>query len=353
MTKYLVQKIIGLGLILAHAVVSAQALSACAAVYSTAVANTSESSRTRVNQQQTFDKYCEINGSSRSRNSGLDLTIPVQGIVVGFQGSQSDAQQQMKNFCKQFISNSLSIDNQYSYDKHVVVAALNSFNECIAMEQNGVRMSNAISYPTGIVISADFGLDRIVRVRNALYDTNSGQCYFAGTPIAGKRDVIIPGRTSTRIFKKPFSIACVRKVAATIDGTKKYSSFRVVLDTSAGRYTAELPADDVQDWESASATKARFAQLELDRANIIAQRDGLESKIKNFSMEIRSVTQTDSPNALSSSNERVGCKKHGNDLDAYIAGMCGNGKVARKQVIKTNSEGECGTTLFAYTCSSF
>jgi hypothetical protein len=354
MSKYNMRQYLMLILILASTIENAnsQATSNCAVVYTNNLANTSVGARSSVFKQQTFDKYCEINGSSRSSNSGIDLTVPIEGIILGFHGTQSDAQQQMQNFCKQYSSDSFKTDNQYSYDRQVVIGALQSFNECIAMEQNGIRMSNAISNPTSIVIAADFGSDRTVTVRNAVYDVTAGQCYFAGTPVGKKKDVIIPGLISARVFKKPFSIACDRNSAALVNGVKKYPSFRIVLDTSAGRYSVEIPADDVQDWESASIAKARYALLEAARDAVVVERDTLDQRIKNFSLEIRSVTQNNEGISITNSGEMVGCPP-GNSAEGYAAGVCGPNKITRMKPIQGNEGGFCGRTAIAYTCSSF
>lgn len=67
----------------------------CAAVYANATRNVDVFSRTLTEQNSLYTKHCESNGSMRQASKGLDLTIPIETIVIEFSGNQEEAQSEM------------------------------------------------------------------------------------------------------------------------------------------------------------------------------------------------------------------------------------------------------------------
>jgi hypothetical protein len=330
--------------------------SACQAVYSKAVANTAMEVRQSVVKRDIFDQHCEANGEIRSASTGFDLTIPVKALKIGFSGNRDEARQEMQQFCKTYSSNLFQVENMYSYERQVVVAALNSFNDCLAFEAQQIKISHTFAWPLGFTIATDLGRDKKVTVRNVQYDEAAGECYFTGSGSGTKRDVIKPGLLTARTFENYFSVACDRKplaVGGLPTGDKKYPAMRVVMDTSSGRYAVEMPADEVHGYESALAAKDRYAQLETAKEEVVRQRQQLEARIKGYTQEIRTVTQTNEGQPRTLSRELVGCTQTGNSLDAYAQAQCGPGKVVRTQIINKSGSGLCGADSYVYTCSTF
>lgn len=126
----------------------------CIDVYKAATRNllVSENSYSSVNT--IFDNYCEVSGEAKSSNSSAGIEAVIKQIPISFTGQSGSSEQRMKNFCKTYSSVRFDTAASRSLADTVVVDALKSFNECVAITQAGVRISH--SAPTGLESTFSF-----------------------------------------------------------------------------------------------------------------------------------------------------------------------------------------------------
>jgi hypothetical protein len=78
----------------------------CAAVYAQSIANVSANTE----HEYVLNAHCEINGEE---SIGLDLTIPIKGIMVSFSGNRQQALEQMQQFCRRHAQQRQSMSDSY------------------------------------------------------------------------------------------------------------------------------------------------------------------------------------------------------------------------------------------------
>jgi hypothetical protein len=204
---------------------------------------------------------------------GLEATV--KAIPFKFSESNNDNQSRLQEFCRVGMANNYFQSSRYDYNNNVVVAALSNFNECLRLENQGLRITHEEQPPRSVIIfgdktkGIDFNLDVIE------YDPLLISCFSPSFSDDGTSVKVGPGDPA-RIVKRNFSISCTRN--AVVEGGKSYyPPAKIGLSTALGPYTVTLQEDTLNGFFLASQAKAAFDQAVADRLN--AEREKLETAI--------------------------------------------------------------------------
>lgn len=323
----------------------------CESVYSTAVRNVDLETRTLVETNDLFSKHCESNGSMRQSSAGLDLTIPIKGIVVGFSGSQAEAQQEMQKFCKSYAQNFARNESFYKLSNFVVTDALKSYNQCKAIEVNKVAISHLATESRSLVVSVSFNpATANVQVFGVQYDKTLATCR---SDVYGKGVQVVDESSGSVRAAGPFAIACDRIAEQSKDGEKKFPRLEVLVNTSAGPYAVTMPVETVLGFDLASqnrlmieAQARRNAELNIRNNEILAKNNELLAKIAGIQVKAFNVVQGE--------GAQVNCAVFGGNLEQSTKAMCGDGWTrGALQQISSNSGKRCGYTSYRFACYQF
>ncbi len=256
----------------------ALAQSVCGQVYTNAVANVSVSTRHETELSYLFSEHCETSGELRRSSAGVDLTVPVGKINIGFKGSKSDAEEAMRDFCKTRQEDSEYNLETYDFDRTIVVEALKSLNQCIALENAGVTLSHSFQEPASVVIRADFDPAKTnLEFRGVTFDVSQGNCRSASLSKGPEMQRVTP-ETGAFKLEKSFSIICDRTSTDTSEG-KKFQRFSFAMDTNHGTYSLVLPPEDLLGYDLSSQNKQRADQMAKENAELVRRMEGATARL--------------------------------------------------------------------------
>jgi hypothetical protein len=323
----------------------AQSEETCADVYARSVADISIKVRHDFEFDYLWTKHCEKNGELRQESTKLDLTIPVKEIVVGFSGSQQEATQRMQQFCKEHLQERLAQTDTYDYQRTVVNAAQNSFNDCRALELNGVRMSHSIQEPRSVVIRADFDPSKTkVMFRGAVYDQKIAKCTTTALTHDGTPTIITAATKETPV--QPFSITCERTPTKTANGALKFDRFTAAVVTNHGTYTVERPDEGLFGFDLASQSKLRYDRAVADRDTLAAEKAALMKQLDGVSAEIHLFVHGQFPQGAGYW-EHTPCER---GPDAFAKSVCKDRKYVIRPLAYGLSGNSCGYNYGAVAC---
>lgn len=331
------------GLILLAVSTAAAAQSTCQAVYSDSVRNVDAYTRVLSEQSSTFSDHCESNGALKSSSTGLDLTIPVKGIVVGFSGTRDEASQRMQQFCKSHAASLNRFDGTYQLSNKVVVDALKSYNQCISLEGKRISITHVSTDTRNLVVrvSLNPALD-VLTLNSVQFDTKAATCR---TNIAGDgAPQTIDSNFAQVTAKGPFSVACERIAAKNAAGDEYFPRLELLLDTNHGAYTVAMATEGMYGYDTANTTRQRILADAQEKASLNQQVANLTRKMNNPIIVVQAVEQ--------GQGARLACPQNGGRVEDVVASMC-KGIASKPVAVAGRSGKRCGYTVHAWSCTTY
>lgn len=322
----------------------------CEMVYATSIRNVDIDIRSLAEQNDVYSTHCESNGSIRESSKSLDLTVPIKKVKLGFSGSQSDAQHEMQEFCKAYQQNYNKSEAVYKASSIVVSDALRSYNQCKALEINKVQISHVATESRSVAISVNFNpAVTKLELYGVNYDTEVATCR---SDISKETEGKIDASIGSIRAKEPFSVACDRTGSLTTDGSKKYSRFEIIVNTSAGAYAFAMPVEEVLGYDLASQNKtaieaasAKIIELNNEKLSLQAKIDNITSRMNGISITPHIITQGE--------GAPIPCPQDGGNLEKHTTNICGNAKRTSLIKIGGHSGGRCGYGTYKFACYSY
>lgn len=318
--------------------------SVCEAVYKESVRNVDIQSRVLTEQNDTFSTHCEVNGSLKSSSTNVDLSIPVKAIKIGFSGSKNEAQQEMQEFCKTFTQRLNRFDSFYQLNNHVVVDALTSFNQCVALEKESVRISHAATESRSLVVRVGFNpTEANVSLRSVDYDSSAAQCSTSITE--GGKSIELSRDMKEVKAMGPFSISCTRTAQPTSTGDLKFSRLELLVDTNRGAYKVTMPTEEMLGYDLASQNKMNLLAAMQEHVRLRNQIDLLQAKMAGV--------RASAHFSLQGEKAKIKCPRDGGNPQAYAKNICGSASVVGLVGDPSREGGSCGYKTWRWTCVSF
>ena len=321
------------------------AQSTCQAVYSDSVRNVDAYTRVLSEQSDIFSEHCESNGSVKSSKTGLDLTAPVKGIVVGFNGSREEAAQRMQQFCKSHASSLSRFDGTYQLSNKVVVDALKSYNQCLAFEGKRIDIAHVATDSRALVVRVGLNPATDVLTLNSVqYDSRVATCR---TNIGGDGPLMPVGTDFAQTKATgPFSVACDRIPARNAAGDEYFPRLELLLDTNHGAYTVAMPTEGMLGYDTANSTRQRILADAQEKAALAQQVSVLTRKLNNPIITMQAVVQGEKRGTV------LKCPQQGGNLAAHIQGVCKG--IASKPMVGGSVGGNmCGYTTHVWSCTTY
>lgn len=321
-----------------------QGSSTCQSVYADSVRNVDIQSRVLTEQDDLFSRHCESNGSLKSSSANVDLTIPVKTIKVGFSGGHTEAKQTMQEFCKTHSERLSRFDSFYQLNNRVVVDALQSFNQCVALEGKWVQISHVATDSRALVVRVGFNpAEQNVTLNSVQYDPAVATCRTNisgdGTPIQ------LSSSTGQITAKGPFSIACERIALPTLSGDRKFGRLELLVDTNQGAYSVSMPTEEMLGYDLANATRQAILATTQEQIRLTNEADVLRARIAGVRAEAHFTVQ--------GQGAQVACPQHGGSIDTFSKNTCPGGIVSGLMQTGSRSGKTCGYTSYKWSCIKF
>jgi hypothetical protein len=341
------QKSAASALLFALSTISSHSFAAdCATVYSNATRNITSIQRQQTELSYYFNQHCQKSGEINESSLGVGIDAVVKKIPFTFSANSSSSKSKLEEFCK--------VGVQQNYFE-VVVASLNSFNQCIALENRGLRLTHQEQPPQSVLIYAELTNNFTAASLDAVaYDSKALDCKSTGFATDGSA-IVVDGSKSLKIAKN-FTITCTRK--AKTEGGKTYYPRAVVgVSTSLGPYSVEMIEDQLFGFMLASQAKANYDKAVAQRdynlnealgaKNVAAQ---LQNRLNNVSAELLTVStgEYDKP-STAFYPPRLYC---GTDVQAHANSQCGGNRTAVVKHIGGYGGNKCGYQHYVIACIS-
>lgn len=345
----------------------------CAAVYKDAVVSVDVDLSERAERNFVFNIYCEKSGETKSFFKEGSVGFPIKGIPLSISGKGEFNSDEMKEFCQSSVLSGSSESQDFGYQRYVVTSALQSFNQCVALENDGVLVKHEVAPPEYFMVFVKLkGVTNSGKLLFLQYQDDKVECEYnvpgVGAqqfPVNGREVVGDDGATFVRraldveIKMENIIVSCARK-PFEFGGGKYYPRATFQMGTSWGPYTVILPEDTHFGFEIASQAEAAYSELSAgilglrqSRADWKARSERFERKVRE--LQLLEVYQGD--NNLSA-DYKYGCPPPGGSgpvIDrAFMASLC-QGRGAGMQyrahrVVESAPGGPCGHTQWALVC---
>lgn len=264
------------------------AQSACAVVYKNAVANVSTSTRETTEISYVFNLYCETSGETKEWVSSASASFPIKGIPISASGDGDFTQNELKEFCEIGSEQNYAFGAEFGYNRDIAVDALQSFNQCVALERKvGLTLTHEAAPPKSIVINGQFaGVTTVGTLDAVVYDKNLVACTSANFNDDGQPQTL-NGAMALPIGAKQFSITCERNPESLEDG-QYYPYATVQVSTSFGVYTVVMPSDKLHGFKTAAAAEAANAEMTSRFLKAESERLGHENRVNELHGVVRS-----------------------------------------------------------------
>jgi hypothetical protein len=327
----------------------------CASVYSNATRNI-----TLIQKQQTelsyyYSRHCQKSGEVNQSSFTLGIEAVVKQIPFNFSASSVDSKSKIEEFCKTGSQQNYFSASSTDFRDEVVAASLDSFNQCIALENRGLRFTHQEQSPQSVLIFGEITQNFISASLDAVaYDPAYVTCKSTGFSSDGSA-IVLDGSKSLKISKN-FTLSCTRK--AKNDAQKKFYPRAVIgLSTSVGPYTVELIEDQLFGFTLASQAKLNYDKAITQRDQNLNEAVGakavaaqLQNRLNNVSAEAFTVSygEYDRPSTQYFS-PRLYC---GADIQAHANGVCGPTRTAFVKALGSYGGNNCGYGHYTFVCLS-
>jgi hypothetical protein len=326
--------------------------SECSAVYSNATGSITLQQKQKTELSYYFNKHCKKTGEVNASSFGLDLGATVEAIPFTFSGTSTTNQQKMEEFCNTGVQQNFGLASSVDFRDEVVVASLNSFNQCVALESRGLRISHQEQAPQSVLIYGELTNNFTTASLDAIaYDSKVMKCRSTG--FSGSGDAIALDGTKSLKISKNFTIDCRR--TPQIQGANKFfPKTNIGLSTSLGPYSIELMEDQLFGFASASQAKVNYDKVAKERDTAVSQKtasdalaNNLQQRINNSTVSISMLSIGEySPPQTAYFQPRMYCYT---DPNARAKEVCGERR-AQLHNIGGHDGNKCGYAYYVITC---
>lgn len=333
----------------------------CESVYQTATRNLQISEASYSSLNVLFDDYCEASGEMKTSAASGGLDAVVKAIPIKLSGSASNSSQRMRNFCKNYSSTRFETAASSTLADTVVVEALRSYNQCIAISNVGVIISQSAPEPLQATFSFSFKNELDYQLQGVQVGRNM-ECHVKKPD----GDLVEAGLGTTLNIDKNYSAFCKRTALVSEDGRQRYyPRTSVTFASNHGAYSAIYAAEEVEDIELASALNTRIGNTEKLvsqlSATVANNYNALSASINNNTSSVQGSVDS-LRNALTVKVVKVMRGEHHRyaqpnwvhvgcgDPNAWINSQCaGYERIERTQVFQVSGD-RCGYTYIIGSC---
>ncbi len=327
----------------------------CAAVYSNATRNITSIQKQQTELSYYFSRHCQKSGEVNQSSFSLGIEAVVKQIPFTFSASNADSKSKMEEFCKTGSQQNYFSASSTDFRDEVVAASLNSFNQCIALENRGLRFTHQEQAPQSVLIFGELTQNFISASLDAVaYDPTAVTCKSTGFNADGTA-VTLDGSKSLKISKN-FTVTCTRK--PKVEAQKTFYPRAVIgLSTSLGPYTVELIEDQLFGFTLASQARANYDKALAQRDYNLNEALGakavaaqLQNRLNNVTAEAFTVSygEYDRPSTQYFA-PRLYC---GTDIQAHANSVCGANRTAIVKGLGSYGGNKCGYGHYVFACLS-
>ncbi|WP_429398816.1 hypothetical protein [Pseudomonas laurylsulfatiphila] len=303
-----------------------------------------------------FNRLCKKDGSVKSENTKADIEAVIAKVPWKFAFNSSSAEQKTSEFCKAGEKLITSWEKESLYSSTVVTQALVNYNECRALELQGLRITHHVAEPWSVSIYGN--LSRSIVASIDTISTNNLSCTSTSFS-KNKLKEVIDGSKKIDL-KGNFVIKCER-TSINKKGEGHYPRAGVTLGTSVGLYTIIVPDDTLEGFDLASESKNKYMALQKDSdAKLIAITNESEVKIKELQLRLdntsaegfvfyESEAQADINNNYYNAAS-VFTFAQGYRAVPYSEELCGPERTPNRKLLGTFTGATHGTNFFVLTC---
>lgn len=341
-------------LVLSAATTNAHA-SECAAVYANSTRNVTEAYRQQTELSYFFSLHCSKSGEVNQSSLGIGLEATVKQIPYKFSLTSTDAKTKMEEFCKVGAQQNFFSSTATDVRNEVVVAALRSFNECIALERRGLRLTHQEQPPRSVLIFGEQTNAYTAASLDAItYDPKLVSCRSTGFSKDGSA-ITLDGSKSLKITQN-FTITCTRKGNPAPKSTV-YPRTTIGVSTSLGPYTVDLIEDELYGFELASQSKALYGKALADRNQALIDAaaskevaNQLQARLNNVSVEFHTISTGERDvGSTAYYQPRLYCYT---DVNAHAQSVCGPDRQLKLVHVGGNGGHKCGYQHYIFACIS-
>lgn len=311
----------------------------CQAVYLNATRDIDV--QTKINQQldYVYDRYCNKDGSKQTFNMSDAVGVIFDDLPFNFKSSKGATNERSSEFCKAYSSQRYVNDRYFHYRNEVQVAALNAFNQCIALRKQGIEISYSPNGVVGGTINGKFQDRQTTLVVNSvLYDKELVNCTLSSSDFKSAQKID---------DKKPipvnhnFTVTC-RRTPKKESGKVYYPETDVRMDTSSGGYSVHFEGDALNGFYLANEARAKYDEGQRNLEQSKKSEASLLQRLKSVRATVHLfATGQDAEIPCESANAAA--------IEAYTRKVCGNG------IPSLNDRGisggrKCGYHYFALAC---
>lgn len=229
----------------------------CGEVYAAATHNVRTNERESSELLYYYNKLCLKSGEVNKSVSGASLDAILEKVPFKFAFSSTTSTEKALEFCR--VGNTLSTqwEKESSFVSTVVAEALSGFNECKAIEMQGILITHQLQPPQSLIITGSpHKISKLevgsVTLNNMTCDSTSFSKDGSRQPFDGSHELKIP--------ENGFSIACTR-TNNVAEGKAVYPRASMGMGTSIGPYTIILQDEELNGYDLASTNRNAYETL--------------------------------------------------------------------------------------------
>lgn len=241
---------------------------ACVAVYANSTRNINQEYREQIQINQVFNEHCEQSGELRTSGGSIDFEGVLKAIPMKIGISGGSAKEKMQSFCKIAQAYSLNNSADFVFANQVVVDALSSFNQCLAIASERLVITHSTQGAESVIINGRWrdGITQGVYLDAITFDPNHITCSSTSFSADGSSEKIGDKRLE---LSKNFNIAC-RRLPKAEAGDLLYAEANIGLGTSLGTYSIKLYDERILGFTNAEDAIENYAQLSKERDALVS-----------------------------------------------------------------------------------
>jgi hypothetical protein len=258
--------------------------SQCGAVYENATRAYSLDQKRDTELQYFASLHCERNGEIRESSFSGEMGLTIKQIPFSFSADLSDDRQRMQQFCKSMSERNFSDQQSSSYRNTVVVDALRSFNQCVALERSGLVIRHDDQHPYSLIIYGEYK-DRTTTafLDTVVYDPSKVSC--SSTNLSRGNTAVAVDTSRRYEIPENFNITCTR-TGTQADGATHFERATVAISTSLGPYSVVLQADQLNGFDLASQARETLNTIISERDAALSRASAAESRASSLSSRL-------------------------------------------------------------------
>lgn len=328
------------------------AVAACEDVYREATRNLSFTQTDIAQLNALFDHHCRSTGELNQQTFDSSAGFPIEGIPVEFTGDFSNLRTRSENFCQNYRNVRFDTQHNTVANSIVVVEALNSFNQCKAIEQQsrGVTVTHQFAAPDTILINFTFynnltllALQGVATSDNIICRSNMPANGFSGGEVNDQTVFTID---------RNFAMICSRSGVPQQDGSVEYRPGSIAVATNSGSYIVPVLADTLYSNHLASQATSTIGSLQANLNDVTARFTATSSNLNTLTERLRNLRLESKTVVLGQFHpggniEHRGC---GSSIEAVQAEICPGAVSITNHHVQSVGGHQCGYATFSVAC---